>query len=83
MAVCTSVAAPSMLRSRVNCSVIEVLPSSLHEVMATRPGMAENCSSSGVATDVDMVSGLAPGRLAKTEMVGKSASGRAATGNGL
>ena len=70
-----------MLRSSVNCSVIEVLPSPLHDVMATRPGMAANCSSSGVATDVAMVSGLAPGRLAKTVMVGKSTSGRAATGS--
>ena len=34
------------------------------------PGMVENCFSSGVATDEAMVSGLAPGRLALTEMVG-------------
>ena len=45
--------------------------------------MAENCISSGVATDVAMVSGLAPGRLAPTEMVGKSASGREATGSSV
>ena len=34
------------------------------------PGMVENSFSSGVATDEAMVSGLAPGRLALTEMVG-------------
>ena len=83
MAVCTSVAAPSMLRSRANCSVIEVLPSPLHDVIATRPGMAANCCSNGVAMVVAMVSGLAPGRAAETVMVGKSTSGRAATGSSV
>jgi hypothetical protein len=83
IAVCTSVAAPSALRLKANCRMIEVLPSPLHDDMATRPGMAENCISSGVATEVAMVSGLAPGRLAPTEMVGKSASGRAATGSSV
>ena len=34
------------------------------------PGMVENCFSSGVATEEAIVSGLAPGRLALTEMVG-------------
>ena len=83
MAVCTSVAAPSMLRSSANCSVIEVLPSPLDEVIDARPGMAANCCSSGVAIVVAMVSGLAPGRVAETVMVGKSTSGRAATGSRL
>ena len=32
--------------------------------------MVENCRSNGVATDDAIVSGLAPGRLAFTEMVG-------------
>ena len=32
--------------------------------------MVENCFSSGVATADAMVSGLAPGRLALTEMAG-------------
>ena len=32
--------------------------------------MVENCFSSGVATEAAIVSGLAPGRLADTEMVG-------------
>ena len=41
--------------------------------------MVENCRSSGFATDEAIVSGLAPGRLAETWMVGKSTRGRAAT----
>ena len=38
--------------------------------MAVRPAMAENWRSSGVATVVAMVSGLAPGSAAETWMVG-------------
>ena len=45
--------------------------------------MAANCCSSGVATEVAMVSGLAPGRDAETVIVGKSTSGRAATGSSV
>ena len=56
--------------SSANCSVIEVLPWLLVDVIASMPGMVENCFSSGVATDEAMVSGLAPGRLALTEIVG-------------
>src|ERR1700677_3193564 len=43
--------------------------------------MWPNCLSSGVATDDAMVSGLAPGRAADTEMVGKSTWGSGDTGN--
>jgi len=42
----------------------------LVEVIVATPGMVENCFSSGVATEDAMVSGLAPGRLALTEIVG-------------
>jgi hypothetical protein len=42
--------------------------------------MVENCFSSGVATEEAMVSGLAPGSLADTWMVGKSTLGRSLTG---
>src|SRR3954464_10053563 len=42
--------------------------------------MVENSLISGVATEVDIVSGEAPGSCADTEMVGKSTVGRAATG---
>ena len=45
--------------------------------------MVANCCSSGVATDEAMVSGLAPGRLAVTLIVGKSTLGSAATGSRL
>ena len=69
-----------MFRSRVNCRVIWVSPSALVEVMESRPAMVENCLSSGVATAEAMVSGLAPGRLAVTWMVGKSTLGRSLTG---
>ena len=70
MAACTSCAAASMFRLSANCSEIEVPPWVLVEVIVSMPGMVENSFSSGVATDEAMVSGLAPGRLALTEMVG-------------
>ncbi len=43
--------------------------------------MVENCFSSGVATAAAIVSGLAPGRLALTLIVGKSTFGRSLTGS--
>ncbi len=61
MAACTSWAAASIFRLRVNWSVIWVVPSALVEVMLSMPAMVENCFSSGVATAEAMVSGLAPG----------------------
>jgi hypothetical protein len=42
--------------------------------------MRPNWRSSGVATADAIVSGLAPGRFAPTEMVGKSTCGRGETG---
>ena len=78
---CTSSAAPSMSRSRSNWSVIRVEPSPLLEVIEPIPAMVANWRSSGVATDAAMVSGLAPGRLAVTWIVGKSTRGSAATGS--
>jgi len=44
------------------------------------PAMRPNWRSSGVATADAIVSGLAPGRLAPTPMVGKSTCGSGATG---
>ena len=70
MAAWTSCAAPSMFRAKENWMVICAMPSALTEVMESPPAMVENCFSSGVATAEAMVSGLAPGRLADTEMVG-------------
>jgi hypothetical protein len=65
-----SCAAASILRSSVNCTVIEVLPSELVEFIDCMPAMVENSRSRGVATVDAMVSGLAPGRAAATWMVG-------------
>ncbi len=66
----TSWAAASMSRFSANWSVIEVLPWLLEEVMASIPAIVVNCFSSGVATAEAIVSGLAPGRFALTEMTG-------------
>src|SRR5712692_4411113 len=66
MAACTSWAAASSSRERLNCRVIEVEPRDEAEVMESRPAMVENCRSSGVATAAAIVSGLAPGSEAET-----------------
>src|SRR2546427_12798142 len=70
MAVCTSCAAASMFRLRLNCSVIEVEPCEFVELIESMPAIPENCLSRGVATDAAIVSGLAPGKLALTLIVG-------------
>jgi (2R)-3-sulfolactate dehydrogenase (NADP+) len=76
---CTSSAAASMLRFRLNCRVIWVEPTVLTEFMSSRPSIVANCFSSGSATEEAMMSGLAPGSEAETTMVGKSTFGSAAT----
>src|SRR5689334_7056400 len=78
-AVCTSSAAPSMLRLRSNWTVMIDLPSEDVEVSAEIPTMVESWRSIGEATDAAIVSGLAPGSVAVIWMVGKSTAGRAAT----
>ncbi len=50
--------------------VMELAPRLDVDVMLSMPAMVENCFSSGVATAEAMVSGLAPGRLALTVIVG-------------
>jgi len=55
-------------------------PSWLEDVIWFTPAMRPNCLSRGVATAEAMVSGLAPGRPAETEMTGNSTWGRGATG---
>src|SRR5258707_6240280 len=70
MAVCTSTAAPSISRLRSNCSVTDVLPVELTEVIESRPAMLVNCRSNTVATAEAMVPGSAPGKLAETDSVG-------------
>src|SRR5687767_4440415 len=61
IAVCTSVAAASMLLESANCSVIDELPWVLLLVISSSPGICMNCRSSGVATLFAIVCGLAPG----------------------
>src|SRR5580658_7033820 len=61
--------------------VIDVLPSVLDEVISVTPAIWPNCRSRGVATDDAIISALPPGKLALTEIVGKSTSGNGATGS--
>src|ERR1700733_11101580 len=63
--------------------VTEVVPSELAEVISVTPAMCPNWRSSGVATDDAMISALPPGRLALTEIVGKSTCGSGETGSTL
>src|SRR5436309_2543246 len=70
-----------MLRLKSNCRTMLVDPRVLVEVISVTPAMRPNWRSSGAATDVAIVSGLAPGRDPETMMVGNSTCGRAATGS--
>ncbi len=81
IAACTSRAAPLMSRSSPNCSTMRVLPSELCEVISVTSAIWPRCRSSGAATLVAIVSGLAPGCCAWTRMVGKSTCGSGATGS--
>ena len=47
-----------------------MLPSVLDELISARPGIVWNCFSSGSATELAIVSGLAPGSCAETLMTG-------------
>src|ERR1700759_3069432 len=57
-----------------------VLPTLLREGMSSTSGMAPRCRSRGVATELAMTSGLAPGSDAVTKIAGASILGRGATG---
>src|SRR5271165_4849279 len=81
MAAWTSRAAPSMLRLKSNCMVMLVVPRLLDDVISVMPAILPNWRSRGVATEEAMISGLAPGRPAPTETVGKSTWGSGETGN--
>src|SRR3954467_14145547 len=74
-AVCTSSAAPSMLRLRSNWMVIEVIPRDDEDVRDVIPAMVESWRSIGAALAIVMVSALAPGRVDGMLMVGKSTAG--------
>ncbi len=80
MAACTSRAAALMSRFKSNCNVTLVLPRLLEDVISVTEAIRANWRSSGVATEEAMISGLAPGKPAFTEMVGKSTRGRGDTG---
>src|SRR5215831_6116149 len=69
-----------MLRFRSNCSTRVVAPRRLVDVISVTPAIRPNWRSSGVATEDAIVSGLAPGRIACTEMTGNSTEGSDATG---
>src|SRR5271157_2679293 len=83
MAAWTSRAAPSMLRFKSNCMVTLVVPRLLDDVISEMPAILPNWRSKGVATEEAMISGLAPGNPAPTEIVGKSTCGSGDTGNSL
>src|SRR5258708_16702282 len=53
----------------------------LVETIESMPAMVANCCSKGVATAEAIVSGVAPGKLALTTIVGKSTLGRSLTGS--
>ena len=57
------------------------MPSDELDVISFTPAMAPRARSSGVATVAAMVSGLAPGSEAVTDIVGKSTCGNGATDN--
>src|SRR6185312_9019279 len=81
MAACTSRAAPLMSRLRPNCSVMRVEPTVEEEVISVTSAIWPRCFSSGLATVVATSCGLAPGSVARTEMVGKSTCGSGDTGS--
>src|SRR5580658_7849280 len=60
--------------------VTEHVPRLLADVISVTPAMCPNWRSSGVATEDAMISALAPGKLALTEIVGKSTCGNGETG---
>ena len=80
MAACTSRAASLMSVSRLKCKTTCVAFWLLDELMPFTPETPIMARSSGAATVVDILSGLAPGKLARTTMVGISACGKATTG---
>src|ERR1700692_1461807 len=70
-----------MFRLSPNCKVIRVEPTVLDEVISVTSAMIPRCRSSGVATVVAIVSGLAPGIWAHTEIEEKATRGGGAPGS--
>jgi hypothetical protein len=69
-----------MFLFRSNCRVMLVCPSELEEVISDTDAILPNCLSKGVAMEEAMISGLAPGKEADTDIVGKSTCGSGDTG---
>ena len=69
-----------MFRSTSKMQMMELEPVELSEVSSFIPAIWPRCRSSGAAIELAMVSGLAPGRLAKTTTAGRSTLGKEATG---
>ena len=69
-----------MFRSMSNWMMIVVVPSTEVEVNSLTPAISPKRRSSGAAMELAIVSGSAPGRPAKTTMVGMSTLGSGATG---
>jgi hypothetical protein len=80
IAACTSRAARSMFRPIENRSRILVWPSELVEVIWSTPEIWPSLRSRGAATVAAITDGSAPGREAKTRIMGKSTLGTEATG---
>src|SRR3954463_12847333 len=80
-AVCTSRAAASMLRLRSNWIVMTLVPCDELDDIEEMPAIVDSWRSMMPATEAAMVSALAPGKVAVTEMVGKSTLGSAETGS--
>ena len=70
-----------MFRFRSNTIVTDACPKLLLDVISVMPAIRPNCRSSGVATADAIVSALAPGNPAETEIVGESTCGNGDTGN--
>ena len=81
IAACTSRAAPLMSRFRPNCSTIRTDSTELMDVISVTSAIWPKWRSSGAATLDATVSGLAPGNVAWTEIVGKSTCGSGETGS--
>jgi hypothetical protein len=56
-------------------------PRKLADVISVMPAMWANCRSNGAATELAMISGVPPGSMAWTLIVGKSTCGNGAVGS--
>ena len=71
----------TLLQSPAQLVSTMTAPSLLVELMSSMPVTSPRWRSSGAATEVAMVSALAPGREAETWIIGKSTLGISSTGS--